>query len=77
MEEEGISTVVIGSGMYEEKLRAMNLPRTVITQYPLGRPLGTPGNARVQRQILMAALNMLESAKSPGEVLVITSDHRE
>jgi hypothetical protein len=77
MEEAGIATVVIGSGMYEERLRAMNLPRTVITQYPLGRPLGAPGNARVQREILMAAHDMLESAQAPGGVLVLPADHAE
>jgi tRNA G10 N-methylase Trm11 len=77
MEEAGIATVVIGSGMYEERLRAMNLPRTVITQYPLGRPLGAPGNARIQREILMAALDMLENAQAPGGVLVLPVDHGE
>jgi len=77
MEEAGIATVVIGSGMYEERLRAMNLPRTVITQYPLGRPLGAPGNARIQREILMAALGMLENAQAPGGVLVLPAEHGE
>jgi hypothetical protein len=77
MEEAGIATVVIGSGMYEERLRAMNLPRTVITQYPLGRPLGAPGNARIQREILMAALDMLQNAQAPGGVLVLPAEHNE
>ena len=73
MEEEGISTVVIGSGMYEERLRAMKLPRTIITQYPLGRPLGSPGDIRTQSKIILAALQMLETTELPAEVLVISA----
>jgi len=73
MEEEGISTVVIGSGMYEERLRAMKLPRTITTQYPLGRPLGVPGDIQTQRKIILTALKLLETAENPGEVLVIPS----
>lgn len=75
MEEAGIATVVIGSGMYEERLRAMNLPRTVITQDPLGRPLSAPGNTHVQREILIAALDMLENSQTPGGVMVLPADH--
>ena len=71
MEDEGISTVVIGSGMYEERLRAMKLPRTIVTQYPLGRPLGVPGDIQTQRKIILAALQMLVNAEYPGEVLVV------
>jgi hypothetical protein len=48
---------------------------TIITQFPLDRPLGAPGNARVQREILMAALDMLENAQAPGGVLVLPADH--
>ena len=48
---------------------------TIITQFPLGRPLGTPGNARIQREILMAALDMLENAQASGGVLVLPADH--
>jgi len=73
MEEEGISTVVIGSGMFEERLRAMKLPRTVITQYPLGRPLGMPGDIQTQRKIILTALQMLDTAEIPGEVLVFSA----
>ena len=71
MEGEGISTVVIGSGMFEERLRAMNLPRTIITQYPLGRPLGIPGSIQTQRKIILTALHLLDTAELPGEVVVV------
>ncbi|NLT69049.1 MAG: hypothetical protein GXX84_20885 [Acidobacteria bacterium] len=73
MEAEGIPTVVIGSGMFEERLRAMRLPRLLITQFPLGRPLGAPGDARTQRAILQAALDLLARAETPGEVVTILS----
>jgi len=73
MEAEGIPTVVIGSGMFEERLRAMRLPRLLVTRFPLGRPLGAPGNAPLQREILLAALDMLERAETPGEVRLFPS----
>lgn len=76
MEEEGISTVVIGSGMFEERLKGMNLPRTIITQYPMGRPLGTPGSIQIQRKIILAALQMLAAAERPGEVQVIPTTRK-
>ena len=47
----------------------------LITQFPLGRPLGAPGNARVQREILMAALDTLENAQTPGEVRVLPAEY--
>jgi hypothetical protein len=71
MEWEGISTVVIGSGMFEERLKAMNLPRTILTQNPMGRPLGIPGDIKTQRKIILSALQMLAAAESPGQILVI------
>ena len=37
----------------------MGLPRTVITQHPMGRPLGAPGDEERQRAVLTRALNLL------------------
>lgn len=39
----------------------MGLSRSVITQHPMGRPLGAPGDAQRQRAVIEAALGLLAS----------------
>ena len=66
MEEGGIATVVIASGVFRNRLAAMQIPRTVLTRHPMGRPLGRPGDHEEQRRIILEALNLLESAIKGG-----------
>jgi len=35
-------------------------PRALHCEFPLGRPLGRPGDAAFQRRVLVAALRLLE-----------------
>ena len=69
MEEGGIATVVIGSGIFRERLAAMRLPRTVLTHHPMGRPLGAPGNRARQRQVIATALDLLQTAGEGGTMV--------
>ncbi len=69
MEAGGIPTVVIGVKAFRDRLAAMRLPRTVITPHPMGRTLGAPGNHEAQRKVIMAALDLLENAGSPGTLI--------
>ena len=48
--------------------RAVGIPRTASIAYPYGRVLGEVGDRRGQREVLLAALDMLESASGPGAV---------
>lgn len=73
LEEGGIATVVIGSGIFRDWLAAMNLPRTVITHFPLGRPLGAPGDHETQQEVILTALNLLENATAGGSIVEISS----
>jgi hypothetical protein len=73
MEEGGIATVVIGSGIFRDRLAAMNLPRTVITHHPLGRPLGAPGDHKTQQEVILTALNLLENARAGGTIVEMPS----
>jgi hypothetical protein len=45
----------------------MGVPRTAAIEYPYGRPLGQVGDGEGQRQVLLAALAVLEEATKPGE----------
>jgi hypothetical protein len=46
----------------------MGVPRTAVIEYPYGRPLGQVGDREGQRQVLLAALAVLEEARRPGEI---------
>lgn len=40
----------------------MNVSRVLITNFPMGYPIGFPGHAFEQRAIISAALSILEEA---------------
>lgn len=73
MEESGIATVVIGSGIFHDRLAAMKLPRTVITHFPMGRPLGAPGDFETQREVILSALDLLENTSEAGKLREIST----
>ena len=62
LEQEGISTVVIG--LVRLHLEKMTPPRALWVPFELGRPVGPPGNPGFQRQVLEQALGMVETAES-------------
>lgn len=76
MEEGGIATVVVGSGIFRDRLAAMRLPRTVITHHPMGRPLGAPGDRERQRMVIAAALELLETAREGGGMVDLPGTYR-
>ena len=43
-------------------------PRAAFINFPLGRECGKPNDAELQTRILKDALNLLETAKSPGVI---------
>ncbi len=63
-EAAGLTTVVLAS-MYEVAER-MAPPRALYCEFPLGRPLGRPDDAALQRDVLERALALVET---PGTVL--------
>ena len=66
MEEKGFSTTVLTPTW--EFHRAVGSPRTASIAYPYGRVLGEAGDRKGQRKVLLAALDMLETASGPGTV---------
>ncbi len=71
IEQRGIATVALGIiRLHLEKVRA---PRGLWVPFELGRPLGEPGDAALQRRVLLAALAMLERSDGP----VILEDYPE
>ena len=74
VESEGIATISIS--LSREITRKVRPPRAVYTGLPLGHPLGFPGQAFRQLQILRLLLKHLEEIKSPGTLIEVdlTSD---
>ena len=51
--------------MIPEFTRAVGVPRLAGLGYPMSRPLGRPGDAAGQRDVLRALLQVLDSAEAP------------
>jgi len=61
IEKAGIPTVALSLlRMVTMKVRP---PRSLYVPFPFGYPLGKPSDAKFQRQIIRAALNLLESSE--------------
>jgi hypothetical protein len=67
LEGLGIATVVAGSAL--DILQAGQPPRSVFVDYPLGHSVGRPFDADNQRLIVNAALDALETLRSPGSII--------
>lgn len=63
LEARGLPTVAIG--LVRPHMEATIAPRGLFVPFPLGRPLGEPGDAAFQRRVLLAALSLLERRDGP------------
>ena len=54
-----------GISLVRENTAAMRPPRFLWVSFPLGRPLGVPGDAAFQRRVMLAALGLLEAEQGP------------
>jgi hypothetical protein len=66
LEERGLSTVVLTPT--PEFHKVVGIPRSAAIEYPFGRPLGHAGDRNEQREVLLAALGVLERARRLGEI---------
>jgi D-proline reductase (dithiol) PrdB len=63
LEANGIATVVLNSiRTFAER---MTPPRALYCEFPLGRPLGRPNDPALQRDVLLAALRLLDRPSGP------------
>ncbi|MEM7322677.1 MAG: hypothetical protein AAF531_06305 [Actinomycetota bacterium] len=71
LETAGIPTVTIASSAFAGRLSPMGIPRLVLTQQPLGRPLGPPADSGRQRRTLDEARRFFEAATEGRSVLTL------
>ena len=60
MEAAGVATVTLST--LPDFTRSVGAPRVAGIAYPMGMPLGAPGDADGQREVLKAALRVIEEA---------------
>ncbi len=63
IETAGIPTINVSVQSFGHIAELMSVPRALITQHPLGRPLGAPGDAERQRAVVERALGLLASTE--------------
>ena len=63
LEREGLSTT--GISLVRENTVSLQPPRALWVSFPLGRPMGMPGNSNFQSQVMSAALDLLNRAEGP------------
>ena len=63
LEEEGLPTVQIS--LIREHTEKIRPPRALWVPFELGRPLGAPGNATFQTEVLRSSLALLEASSGP------------
>ena len=70
LEAEGLATVALS--LVRGQIERTHPPRALHCEFPLGRPLGRPGDAAFQRRVLLAALELL--GRPAGPVLEVFPD---
>lgn len=63
LEEAGIATVIVGSA--QDIVETAGVPRFVFVDFPLGNPMGRPGEIAEQRHTVEAALELVTAAVAP------------
>ena len=64
LEAQGIATVLIG--LVPQHVQRMKPPRALLVPFELGRPFGEPSDAQFQRDVLQAALGLLQEPTGPA-----------
>jgi hypothetical protein len=67
IEQSGISTVIIN--MMPAYQPTVGAPRVAAISHPFGRSFGDVGDGLTQRAVLRGALRVLETVRTPGEVV--------
>lgn len=76
IEAAGIPTVCVFVRAFRHVAEEMGLARVVVTNHPMGRPFGAPGDAERQREVLDAAFELLENATEGGSFADLGARYR-
>ncbi len=68
LEANGLPTVIVGSA--RDVVEHCGAPRFLFTDFPLGNPCGHPWRKDMQREVVGAALRLLETATGPRSTVI-------
>ena len=60
---------MLGVQAFRPRLEVMRVPRLLLAHHPMGRTLGAPGDRARQRAVILAALDLLETAEEGGMIV--------
>jgi hypothetical protein len=69
IEAVGIPTVCVYVQAFAHQAVALQVPRALVTPFPMGRNLGLPGNVAQQMRVIRSALALLEQSDSVSRVV--------
>jgi hypothetical protein len=72
LEERGIATVYVATG--RDLAQLVMPPRVLFVNHPMGNIFGGPHDVDMQRHILRAVLELIESATTGGELVDFPSE---
>ena len=76
LEEAGIPTTAILVEAFRHRAEEMMVPRTLVTRFPMGRPLGAPNDVERHLDVMRNAFNLLETATEPGTIATYPHPYR-
>lgn len=62
---ESLGMATVGISVSREITEQVKPPRTLYTDFPFGYPLGRPGEADLQREIIRKALELVHAGGPP------------
>jgi len=62
-ESEGLATVLVG--FVREHMEAINPPRSLFLDFPMGRGMGKPNDPEFQNKVIRAAFDLFEAQNGP------------
>jgi hypothetical protein len=76
IESSGIPTVTIMVRAFQHRAHQLKLPRALIVDHPMGRPLGAAHDPVRQQEVLAAAFDLLESAAESTTIVEFPKKYR-
>lgn len=67
LEKAGLATILVTNMPFWAEM--VGTPRTLGVEFPYGHMLGLPGDAAMQRRVILQALEALQNIRQPGEVV--------
>lgn len=76
IEDSGVPTVTIMVRAFEHRAYQLSMPRALIVDNPMGRPLGAAHDVDRQHEVLAAAFDLLESGAESATVVEFPKKYR-